>query len=424
MCYNEHMNETKNTNSLGTTFGEGLKTRARVGDVERAQIQAYTAQPFMDRASELFDTLQSSPAFQDFSGQEIIEDRGSYGLESLVHYAAHKAELADKRGQRLELTHNERTMLDAYSAEASLIKVRTEYDDELFNFDPDEHVDYLQEVAFDNVRSAKTPQEKAYWRKMSKRLEDYSAHLRSEVTSEQWGDRNTTDAGYLLDSARLSNSDDVQDQEGISVQDVRYQTQKMNEQAEMFMFIGEVLREEQAKSVPETEKAEVNTGLTPAQIEAMRQQVANTRTRSDARSAETVTVPTVPEDWHKREDFLKQWFESHDTKTTPENLEVARQWITEEIKMGARKMRMARQANPGLRSARYNGNAAGMFGSMVGSEELGGINAVVARAYLEAHPDLKSLTNQDYARLKVRALAASLGLAVEDIEADYDSIFS
>ncbi|NCC20529.1 hypothetical protein EOM33_05780 [Candidatus Saccharibacteria bacterium] len=85
---------------------------------------------------------------------------------------------------------------------------------------------------------------------------------------------------------------------------------------------------------------------------------------------------------------------------------------------------MARQANPGLRSARYNGNAAGMFGSMVGSEELGGINAVVARAYLEAHPDLKSLTNQDYARLKVRALAASLGLAVEDIEADYDSIFS
>ncbi|NCC19905.1 hypothetical protein EOM33_02475, partial [Candidatus Saccharibacteria bacterium] len=131
------MNETKNTNSLGTTFGGGLKTRARVGDVERAQIQAYTAQPFMDRASELFDTLQSSPAFQDFSGQEIIEDRGSYGLESLVHYAAHKAELADKRGQRLELTHNERTMLDAYSAEASLIKVRTEYDDELFNFDPD-----------------------------------------------------------------------------------------------------------------------------------------------------------------------------------------------------------------------------------------------------------------------------------------------
>ena len=87
-------------------------------------------------------------------------------------------------------------------------------------------------------------------------------------------------------------------------------------------------------------------------------------------------------------------------------------------------MRMARQANPGLRSARYNGSAAGMFGSMVGSEELGGINAVVARAYLEAHPDLKSLTNQDYARLKVRTLAASLGLAVEDIEANYDNIFS
>ena len=244
-----------------------------------------------------------------------------------------------------------------------------------------------------------------------------------EISKQRFGDL-LDNASYLLDVANAGNRN-VQPDEIANIGDIRRDTLNMRKNKEMFKFLAKLTKEE--KGVP----SPPYSGLSEEYVERMRKQIAGTKTSSGGTRANPSANEVsergkidIPDTWPQRRDYVEAWFREHGTKITPDSLEVARQWVAKTVEALARAKRKAVEGDPSLKNMRYVGNVSGVFGS---GYSLGGdfsdVDKIIIGQLRETDPNITNVSNQDYARMGIREIAAALGLNLKDTTPDFDEIF-
>lgn len=244
-----------------------------------------------------------------------------------------------------------------------------------------------------------------------------------EISKQRFGDL-LDNASYLLDVANAGNRN-VQPDEIANIGDIRRDTLNMRKNEEMFKFLAKLTKEK--KGVP----SPPYSGLSEEYVERMREQIAGTKTSSGGTRANPSANEVsergkidIPDTWPQRRDYVEAWFQEHGTKITPDSLEVARQWVAKTVEALARAKRKAVEGDPSLKNTRYAGNVSGVFGS---GYSLGGdfsdVDKIIIGQLRETDPNITNVSNQDYARMGIREIAAALGLNLKDTTPDFDEIF-
>lgn len=261
--------------------------------VETARVAAEAAKPYMDAAADLYNAFIKSEA--TLFGIDDVSARKKYGadvfedhieLEFLVGYARRKSEQAEANGVAGELTHNEKIMLDAYSAELDLTLAWADLDsvdDSSKYFGDIDTLERAADEAYNRSRAATDPEEIHRWRKMAKKIDEWEGFLcddRSRYYKEF--NRSAKGAGWLLQQAIVENTPDVISVNGVvAIGDVVRDTKMMREQAEMFRFFAEICSADSGRhESSSSDKTVRRKPLSPEEIARMTEQIANIPTRS------------------------------------------------------------------------------------------------------------------------------------------------
>ena len=230
--------------SLRRDNEQGVPSEERKYNVLEAQEAAYAAKPFMDTATDLYDTYKS------LDNYDHVEDVvGETNLRSLVAYAEKRAYDAAEAKSVPELTHAEKSVIEAYQAEKELVKSEqaiTDSSDELM-LSSDGLKDAI-DAAYDRSKLAKDHKEAYKWQKMEAKLKRYSDYLDDiaignsgtfdvELSSEFNPNRGR--ASVLLNAA-LSTGELKNVDTNNTIPEMISGTRRMHELAEMNNFLAEL----------------------------------------------------------------------------------------------------------------------------------------------------------------------------------------
>jgi len=369
--------------------------------------------------------------------ESLINTDYELGFKHLASYVNY----LKSQKEQLELSPQERDIVDAYSARKRYIDAFVAYDYEMESVSPEDLMlgGYVYEEAStqrDNVKGV-PGKRKEYlaWCETLKRigyLSEYKSLLEGRCKDSDLLDE-------LLQGIYPSSDDDsllmIMDDLLLNQQradgkyvhenrignvselfaDVRRETINLNNAVELHEFVGSTVRRHNV----DAERDE----------SSRRQEAAADKAREDVDRAFTGSEENkesiiMPQDWKERQDFVKEWFAKHDpNQITADNLEVARKYFAQEIEMQARGMRRAREENPDVSAARYAANVAGIFGT---GFTIGGdfrpVDVVVVRK-LQKDGVVKEISTGQYAGLTIETVAKAIGLDVYELTKDYDSIF-
>ncbi len=230
-----------NNMSLRKDIEQGIPSEERKYNVLEAQEAAYAAKPFMDTATDLYDTYKS------IDNYDYMEDVvGETNLGSLVAYAEKRAYNAAGTKSVPELTHAEKSVIEAYQAEKELLKSEQaifDSSDELM-LSSDGLMGAL-DAAYDRRKLAKDSKEADKWQKMEAKLKRYGNYLDDiaignndtfdvELSNEFSPNRNR--ASVLLEAAlRTGELKDVDTNN--TIPEMRSGTRRIQELAEMNSFL-------------------------------------------------------------------------------------------------------------------------------------------------------------------------------------------
>ncbi len=255
-------------------IAEGIPAgEERKYNVLEAQEAAYAAKPFMDTATELYDTYKS---IDDFDYMEDVVRETN--LQSLVTYAENLAYNAAETKNVPELTHAEKSVIEAFQAEGELLKSEHAISESDVELSPD-GLKAALDSAYDRRKLAKDRKEAYKWQKMEDKLKRYSDYLDNTAVGnnnppdhELFAEFNpdTSRASILLESAvRSGELKDVDS--NYTVLGVRDDANRMRQLTEMNNFLAELHpKSEQADSGKEapTESHEPHYNLAETVPEA------------------------------------------------------------------------------------------------------------------------------------------------------------
>lgn len=233
-----------NNVSLRNDIKQGIPLEERKYNILEAQEAAYAAKPFMDVATDLYDTYKSHDS------HDHIEDVvGGTNLSSLVAYAEKRAYDAAETKNVPELTHAEKSIIEAYQAEKELIKSEQAISDSSNELElSSDGLKGAIDAAYERRKLAKDHKEAYKWQKMEAKLKRYGDYLDNiaagnnslfdlELSEEFCPNRSK--ASVLLDAAlRRGELKDVDT--NYNIHEVRIGTRRMQELAAMNNFLTEL----------------------------------------------------------------------------------------------------------------------------------------------------------------------------------------
>lgn len=234
----EFSNRSANRDDLeGTPTGERRKY-----NILEAREAAYAAKPFMDTATDLYDTYNSLDNYDHM--EDVV---GETTLSSLVAYAENRAHNAAETKSVPELSHAERSVIEAYQAEKELLRSEqaiADSSDELM-LSSDGLKDAM-DVAYDRSKLATDREERYKWQKMEAKLKRYGDYLDNDMNNDSPDHEgfaefhpSTGRAGVLLDIA--SRNGELKDVDSnYTVLGVRQDARRMEELTEMNNFLAEL----------------------------------------------------------------------------------------------------------------------------------------------------------------------------------------
>lgn len=216
-------------------------------NILEAREAAYAAKPFMDTATDLYDTYKSLDNYDHM--EDVVKETT---LSSLIRYAENRAHNAAETKNVPELTHAEQSVIEAFQAEQELLKSQQAISDSSDNLMLSS--DGLKEaidVAYDRRKLAKDRKEAYKWQKMEDKLKRYSDYLDDRAIGsnnspdhELFAEFNpdTSRAGILLNAA--VHTGELKDVDSTyTVLGVRGDTNRMRQLAEMNNFLAELYPE-------------------------------------------------------------------------------------------------------------------------------------------------------------------------------------
>lgn len=212
-----------------------------------AQEAAYAAKPFMDAAIDLYDTYNGLDNYDHM--EDVV---GETTLQSLVAYAENRAHNAAETKNIPELSHAEKSVIEAYQAEQELLKSEqaiSDSSDELM-LSSDGLKDAI-DAAYSRSKSANDREEAYKWQKMEAKLKRYGDYLENGTHDHEElaeFNPNTSRASVLLDIANYRNGELKDVDSNHTVLGVRNDTRRMKELTEMNNFLAELYPQKDSTS--------------------------------------------------------------------------------------------------------------------------------------------------------------------------------
>lgn len=268
--------------STNRDVAEGIPAgEERKYNILEAQEAAYAAKPFMDTATDLYDTYNSLDNYDHM--EDVV---GETTLSSLVTYAESRAHNAAETKSVPELTHAEKSVIEAYQAEKELLKSEqaiSDSSDELM-LSSDGLKDAI-DAAYDRSKLATDREERYKWQKMEAKLKRYGDYLDNYMNNgppdhEGFAEfhPSTSRASVLLDIA--SRNGELKDVDSNhTVLGVRQDARRMEEMTEMNNFLAELY--------PQKDSTEEYKPLSDDEIAAAKAQLDKMTISSTRKSRET-----------------------------------------------------------------------------------------------------------------------------------------
>lgn len=233
-----------NNMSLRRDYEQSIPSEERKYNVLEAQEAAYAAKPFMDVATELYDTYNGLENYDHLD--DVV---GETNLQPLVAYAEKRAHDAVETKIVPELTHNEKSIIEAYQAEKELMESEqaiSDSSDELM-LSSDGLKDAI-DAAYDRSKLATDREERYKWQKMEAKLKRYGQYLDDPTIEDGSFDLelqgefnpNRGKAAVLLNSAVLRDGELKSIDEYNTMTQVISGTRRMRELTEMNNFLAEL----------------------------------------------------------------------------------------------------------------------------------------------------------------------------------------
>ena len=281
--------------STNRDIAEGIPAgEERKYNILEAQEAAYAAKPFMDTATDLYDTYKGLDNFDHL--EDVV---GETNLSSLVAYAEKRAYDAAETKSVPELTHAEKSVIEAYQVEKELLKSEQAiYDssDELM-LSSDGLKDAI-DAAYDRRKSAKDRDEAYKWQKMEAKLKRYGDYLDNDLNGgapdhEGFAEfhPSTNRATVLLDVALYHNGELKDVDNNHTALGVRSDTRNMKELAEMNNFLAELY--------PQKDSTDEYKPLSDDEIAAAKAQLDQMTISSTRKSGEANTDHEAPAESHE-----------------------------------------------------------------------------------------------------------------------------
>jgi len=293
-----------NNMSLRRENKQGIPSEERKYNVLEAQEAAYAAKPFMDTVTDLYDTYNSLETY------DYLEDIvGKTNLQPLVAYAEKRAYNAAETKSVPELTHNEKSIIEAYQAEKELLKSEQAIADSIgeLELSSDGLKDAI-DAAYDRSKLATDREERYKWQKMEAKLKRYGDYLDNDMNNgppdhEGFAEfhPSTSRASVLLDIA--SRNGELKDVDSNhTVLGVRQDARRMEELAEMNNFLAELYPQkdstEEYKPLSDDEIAAAKAQLDQMTISSTRKSReadVERETQTELHEPHYNLVETVPE---------------------------------------------------------------------------------------------------------------------------------
>lgn len=282
-----------NNMSLRRDIEQGIPREERKYNVLEAQEAAYAAKPFMDAATDLYDTYNSLENYDHL--EDVV---GETNLSSLVAYAEKRAYDAAETKSVPELTHAEKSVIEAYRAEKELLKSEQAIADSIgeLELSSDGLKDAI-DAAYNRSKLATDREERYKWQKMEAKLKRYGDYLDNDLNGgapdhEGFAEfhPSTNRASVLLDIAsRNGELKDVDNNH--TVLGVRYDTRNMKELAEMNNFLAELY--------PQKDSTDEYKPLSDDEIAAAKAQLDQMTISSTRKSGEANTDHEAPAESHE-----------------------------------------------------------------------------------------------------------------------------
>lgn len=227
-------------------------------DTLEAREAAEAAKPFMDVATDVYDTYKRIDTY-DYM-EDVVKETN---LGSLVGYAERRARDAVESKTVPELTHVEKSVIEAFQTEKELLRS----EQAIWESDVELDSDGLKQainIAYDRSRLAKDRREAFKWEDMSKKLRRYSEYLSGDAPDDREAYEefkpNTSDASLLLgvgaERGVLPN-----EFQHVSVAGVRNETRNMQRLTEMNNFLAELYPKKREQPLSDDEIAAARAQL-------------------------------------------------------------------------------------------------------------------------------------------------------------------
>lgn len=347
-----------NNMSLRRDIEQGIPSEERKYNVLEAQEAAYAAKPFMDAATDLYDTYNSLENYDHL--EDVV---GETNLSSLVAYAEKRAYDAAETKSVPELTHAEKSVIEAYQAEKELLKSEQaifDSSDELM-LSSDGLKDAI-DAAYDRSKLATDREERYKWQKMEAKLKRYGDYLDNDMNNgspdhEGFAEfhPSTSRASVLLDIA--SRNGELKDVDSNhTVLGVRQDARRMEELAEMNNFLAELY--------PQKDSTEEYKPLSDDEIAAAKAQLDKMTISSTRKSRETdvehetqteshephynlvETVPEAKDLIYSNPDYLTELIDESEAyaKFSADKVDISNAAISSNLKTMERDLPEVRQA--------------------------------------------------------------------------------
>lgn len=263
-------------------------------DLLEAREAAEAAKPFMDTATDLYDTYNSLETYDYL--EDVVRETN---LGPLVAYAENRAHNAAETKNIPELSHAEKSVIEAYQAEKELLKSEqaiSDSSDELM-LSSDGLKDAI-DAAYGRRKSAKDRDEAYKWQKMEAKLKRYGDYLDNDMNNgapdhEGFAEfhPSTSRASVLLGIAHSRNGELKDVDSNHTVLGVRGDTRRMKELTEMNNFLAELY--------PQKDNTSEYKPLSDNEIAAAKAQLDQMTISSTRKSGEASTGYEAPAESHE-----------------------------------------------------------------------------------------------------------------------------